>query len=110
MSDASTSRVFGSGEYAFRVVEGWAKWPQQWRLHDVAAVGVDASDRVYAFHRGEHPVIVFDRDGNVLRTFGSRWTRAATCTWARSRIPRGRRFIPIGRRRGASGSCRSSRR
>jgi len=70
MSDASTSRVFGSGEYAFRVVEGWAKWPQQWRLHDVAAVGVDASDRVYAFHRGEHPVIVFDRDGNVLRTFG----------------------------------------
>ncbi len=62
--------TFGVGEHTYRAVEGWAKWPADWRLHDVAAVAVDRQDRVYAFHRGEHPVVVFDRDGNVLRTWG----------------------------------------
>ena len=62
--------VFGAGEYTYRLVEGWAKWPDDWSLHDVAAVGVDPNDNVYAFHRGEHPMIVFDRDGNVLRSWG----------------------------------------
>ena len=62
--------ILGVGEYTYRVVEKWAQWPENWRLHDVAAVAVDANDCVYAFHRGEHPVVVFDRDGRVLRTFG----------------------------------------
>ena len=32
--------------------------------------GVDRQDRVYAFNRGQHPVVVFDRDGNFLRSWG----------------------------------------
>jgi len=64
------SETFGAGEYTYRAVEGWAKWPEDWNLHDVAAVGVDRNDIVYAFHRGDHPMVVFDRDGNVLRTWG----------------------------------------
>src|SRR6202790_3449071 len=62
--------IFGSGDYRYRVLEGWAKWPEEWQLGDVAAVGVDHDDRVYAFHRGDHPMVVFDRDGNVLRSWG----------------------------------------
>ena len=27
-------------------------------------------DQVYVFNRGEHPMIVFDRDGNFLRSWG----------------------------------------
>jgi hypothetical protein len=64
------SAIFGSGEFTYRAVENWAKWPEDWSLGDVAAVGVDRHDRVYAFHRGEHPIVVFDRDGNCLRTWG----------------------------------------
>ncbi len=60
----------GSGEYTYRPVENWARWPDEWKLGDVAAVGVDAKDRVYAFHRGDHPVVVFDRMGNYLRSWG----------------------------------------
>ena len=37
---------------------------------DVAAVGVDRHDNVYAFNRGQHPMCVFDREGNLLRTWG----------------------------------------
>src|SRR5262250_624795 len=60
----------GSGEYAFEVNENWAKVPDEITLGDCAAVGVDRQNRVYAFNRGEHPVAVFDADGNLLRTWG----------------------------------------
>ena len=42
------------------------------------AVAVDRQDRVYVFNRGEHPMIVFDREGNFLRSWGEGvFTRAA---------------------------------
>ena len=51
----------GGGAYAFEVNEDWAKIPPEIVLGDVAAVGVDSQDKVYAFNRGDHPVAVFDR-------------------------------------------------
>jgi NHL repeat len=60
----------GSGRYTFVVRDTWAKVPDEITLGDVAAVGVDRQDRVYAFNRGEHPVAVFDAEGNLLRTWG----------------------------------------
>ena len=60
----------GGGEYSFEVDEGWAKIPDGIVLGDCAAVGVDSRDNVYAFNRGDHPVAVFDKDGNLLRTWG----------------------------------------
>ena len=64
------SAVLGSGEHRYRVVENWAKLPDGWEFMDVGAVAVDSKDRVYVFNRGEHPMIVFDRDGNFLRSWG----------------------------------------
>jgi DNA-binding beta-propeller fold protein YncE len=37
---------------------------------DAAAVCVDRKDNVYVFTRGTHPVIVFDRSGKFLRSWG----------------------------------------
>ena len=53
-----------------RDVENWAKLPAGWSFKEVAAVGVDSNDNVYVFNRGEHPMMVFDRDGNFLRSWG----------------------------------------
>lgn len=39
-----------------------------WR--EVAAVAVDDRDDVYVFNRGPHPMMVFDREGNFLRSWG----------------------------------------
>jgi DNA-binding beta-propeller fold protein YncE len=64
------SAVLGSGEHRYRVVENWAKLPDKWEFMDVAAVAVDSKDQIYVFNRGEHPVIVFDRQGNFLRSWG----------------------------------------
>jgi hypothetical protein len=60
----------GSGEWIFEVNENWAKIPDEIVLGDCAAVGVDSKNNVYAFNRGDHPVAVFDQDGNLLRTWG----------------------------------------
>ena len=54
----------------FEVVEGWEKLPEGWNFVEVAGVATDSRDRVYAFNRGEHPMIVFDRDGNFLNAWG----------------------------------------
>jgi len=71
------SVILGSGEHRYRVVENWAKLPEGWEFKDVGAVGVDSKDRVYVFNRGEHPMIVFDRDGNFLRSWGEGLFRRA---------------------------------
>ena len=62
--------ILGSGQYRYEVIENWAKLPDGWSFKDVAAVATDHEDRVYVFNRGEHPMIVFDRDGNFLRSWG----------------------------------------
>ncbi len=60
----------GGGDFVYEVAEGWGNLPEGWGFKEVAAVGVDAQGRVYAFNRGEHPVIVFDRDGKFLNSWG----------------------------------------
>jgi DNA-binding beta-propeller fold protein YncE len=60
----------GSGQFTYEVAENWGELPDGWTFKEVAAVGVDRRDQVYLFTRGEHPVVVFDRDGNFLRSWG----------------------------------------
>jgi DNA-binding beta-propeller fold protein YncE len=54
----------------YRLVPGWPTLPADLKLGGVAAVATDSSDRVYLFHRGKTPVLVFDRDGKYLRSWG----------------------------------------
>ncbi len=66
----AANAVVGSGRHTFTVHEDWAKPPADCEML-AASVTVDAQDRVYCFNRGtEHPVIVFDRDGNYLSSWG----------------------------------------
>ena len=71
---AKAGSIVGSGAYTYRVVADWAKLPAGWTFRDVAAVATDSADRVYVFNRGEHPMCVFDRDGNLL----SSWARGCS--------------------------------
>jgi hypothetical protein len=62
--------LLGSGDLTFEEHDDWAKLPQGWSFKEVADVAVDAEDRVYVFNRGAHPLIVFDREGNFLSSWG----------------------------------------
>ena len=60
----------GNGAYSYEPMENWAKLPPGWSFKEIGGVGVDRNDNVFVFNRGEHPMIVFDREGNFLRSFG----------------------------------------
>jgi hypothetical protein len=62
--------VLGEGEFRYEVVEGWGELPPGWNYGDVGGVGVDRHDNVYVFNRGPHPMIVYDREGRFLRSWG----------------------------------------
>ena len=59
----------GTGSYTYEMVRDWAKLPAGWILGQTAIV-TDSQDRVYLFNRSEHPLIVLDRDGNFLTSWG----------------------------------------
>jgi len=63
--------VLGSGPYTYEASgENWGKLPEGWFYKEAASVAVDSQDRVFVFNRGNHPMIVLDREGNVLRSWG----------------------------------------
>lgn len=60
----------GSGDYSYEVLDSWGALPEGFAWGQIGAVSVDADDRVYVFTRTEHPLMVFERDGRYVRTFG----------------------------------------
>jgi DNA-binding beta-propeller fold protein YncE len=60
----------GAGKYRYEAREQWERLPDGWSFVEIAGVATDSKDRVYVFNRGEHPVIVFDRDGRFLTSWG----------------------------------------
>ena len=62
--------VYGIGDFRYNFVENWAKLPAGMTFQECPGVAVDSDDNVYILTRGEHPIMVFDRDGNYLRSFG----------------------------------------
>ena len=59
----------GKGKYTYELVPDWEKLPEGWVLGQTAIV-TDSQDRVYLFNRGDHPLIVLDREGNFLASWG----------------------------------------
>jgi hypothetical protein len=54
----------------YEVLEGWGKLPRGWVYTQVAGVTVDSEDRVLILCRGEHPIIVFSREGEFIESWG----------------------------------------
>ena len=69
--------LYGDGKYKYELVDGWAKLPEEWLFKDVAGLSIDSQDRVYILNRSDHPVMVFDRDGNLLTSWGEGFFKRA---------------------------------
>jgi sugar lactone lactonase YvrE len=61
---------FGAGKLQFELVEGWQKRPTDFPLEDISAVCTDSRQNVYLYGRAEHPVSIYDKNGNFLRSWG----------------------------------------
>jgi hypothetical protein len=76
--------IVGSGNFQYRMNAEWAKLPDGWSFKEVGGVGVDSHDNVYVyvFNRGEHPMMIFDREGKFLRSWGEgQYPRAQASIW-----------------------------
>ena len=62
--------TYGEGNFQYTFVDDWLKLPEGYKLLECPGVAVDGEDRVFILTRGEHPIMVFDRDGNFIRSFG----------------------------------------
>lgn len=60
---------FGSGKHTYELVD-WARLPPGLSFLDVGGIAIDASDNVCVLNRSQSPVMVFDREGNLLKRWG----------------------------------------
>ena len=61
----------GTGKYTYTLIEDWAKLPAGETFAMVSAMATDSQDRVYAFQRKEPLIVIFDRDGNLVDSWGN---------------------------------------
>jgi hypothetical protein len=72
-----TMAILGSGRFTYEVSgENWGNLPEGWYYKEATAVDVDSKDNVYVFNRGNHPMIVFNTDGDIVRT----WVKGSSAT------------------------------
>ena len=51
--------------------ENFGTLPANIKMGEAAGVAVDKSDLVYVYNRGQHPIIVFNTNGDLYRSHGS---------------------------------------
>lgn len=60
----------GTGELRYEVQEGWEKLPAGMKHLDCVGAGIDSNDRVYVITRMDARVIVYERDGTFVTSWG----------------------------------------
>lgn len=61
---------FGTGNYTYSLVESWVTVPKDWTWGWIVGVAVDSQDRIFVASRSQHPLVIFDKDGNLLEKWG----------------------------------------
>jgi hypothetical protein len=71
----SKNPVVGSGDHRYECFHGWGKLPANLHWETTHGVAIDAEGLIYITHQGHggaplDTVVVFDRDGKYVRSFG----------------------------------------
>jgi len=60
------------GGAPYRLVPGWGTLPGGATWGEVPGMAIDASGKLYAFHRSEIPIVELDRSGKILKMWGEK--------------------------------------
>ena len=60
----------GTGEYTYELIEDFAKLPEGQSFGLISRVTSDAENRIYVFQRKDPAVLIFDRNGKFLSSWG----------------------------------------
>jgi DNA-binding beta-propeller fold protein YncE len=55
-------------ELKFTPSPDFLKMPMGWYLQEVSGVAINSKDHIFIFHRGKHPLMEFDSEGNFIRS------------------------------------------
>lgn len=69
--------LVGNRTHLYGVAQGWGQLPNHISYGYTHGVCVDAHDNVYVFNTSKDAVIVFDRDGHFLKSWGSQFEGGA---------------------------------
>ena len=73
--------VVGSGDFRYERVPTWPNMPKYWAFGPASDGAVNSKDEVHIFSRGDHPLTIWDKDGNFISSWGEgtfRRTRMAS--------------------------------
>jgi hypothetical protein len=63
----------GSGKYTYEWDGNWAKLPQGTKFGFTHGIITDKQDRVFVHSTCDHAVMIFDGDGNFIKSWGKEW-------------------------------------
>lgn len=69
--------VLGKGEHIYEVVEGWGKLPARVKYGYTHGVQVDSAERVIIHNQSCDAVIIFDREGRFIKSWGPEFAGGA---------------------------------
>jgi DNA-binding beta-propeller fold protein YncE len=61
---------YGSNSHTYELVDSWAQLPDGESFLDIGRVCIDENDDIFVFSRSDHPVMVFDTNGERQSSFG----------------------------------------
>jgi len=82
----------GSASHVYEIVEGWGGLPKAVRLGYTHGVVIDSQDRVYVHNQSKDAVVVFDREGSFIQSWGEQFAGGGAWNVSESR---GRHRIPL---------------
>ncbi|ETW95857.1 MAG: hypothetical protein ETSY1_28945 [Candidatus Entotheonella factor] len=63
--------ILGEGDFQYEVSgDNWGHLPEGWVYKEATSVAVNSKGQVYVFNRGTHPMLIFDREGNLESHWG----------------------------------------
>lgn len=69
--------VLGSGAYTYEWLDNWGKLPATIKFGYTHGVEVDSKDNLYIHNTSDNPIVVLDRDGNFIKSWGKEFQGGA---------------------------------
>jgi len=62
--------IVGTGEHTYEALRPFGKSSAEMKFGNISHVAVDSKDRVYLYQRGNPPILVLDKEGNLKNSLG----------------------------------------
>jgi|SRR5579875_626277 len=76
-SSRSRQVILGSGSHTYEVVEGWGRLPEGVKYGFTHGVAIDSQQHVIVHNMSRDSVIIFDRDGRFIKSWGPEFKNGA---------------------------------